>query len=48
MTTITRYAYVNTRSEAGRPEKVVLDSSDVTQAFPPINTVKTNMLQGSE
>ena len=30
---IERYAHVNTSSEAGSPEKVVLDSDDVTQAF---------------
>ena len=33
MTTITRHAYVNTRSEAGSPEEVVLDSKDVIYAL---------------
>lgn len=34
---IERYAYVNTSSEAGHPEKIVFDSGDVTSAFVWVN-----------
>ena len=30
---ITRHAYINTRSEAGKPEKIEFDSNEVTRAY---------------